>query len=38
MKLSGLGKMKPNLVLMGFKSDWSTCSVEELDDYFGVIQ
>ena len=38
IKLSGMGKMKPNLVLMGFKSDWSVCPAEDLDDYFGVIQ
>lgn len=38
MQLSGLGKMKPNLVLMGYKRDWATCDEEDLDSYFGVIQ
>lgn len=38
MQLSGLGKMKPNLVLMGYKRDWNVCSEEDLNAYFGVIQ
>lgn len=38
MQLSGLGKMKPNMVLMGYKRDWNTCPEEELNAYFGVIQ
>lgn len=37
MQLSGLGKMKPNMVLMGYKRDWNTCPEEELNAYFGVI-
>jgi len=38
MQLSGIGKMKPNMLLMGYKRDWSDCPQEDLDDYFGVIQ
>jgi len=38
MQLSGIGKMKPNMLLMGYKRDWSDCLQEDLDDYFGVIQ
>nr|CAH0110941.1 unnamed protein product [Daphnia galeata] len=37
MQLSGLGKMKPNLVLMGYKRDWNVCPEDELNAYFGVI-
>lgn len=38
MQLSGIGKMKPNVVLMGFKRDWDICPAEDLEGYFGVIQ
>jgi len=37
MQLTGLGKMKPNLALMGYKGDWGVCDDDELDSYFGVI-
>lgn len=38
MQLSGLGKMKPNLALMGYKRDWAVAEDDELEAYFGVIQ
>ena len=38
MQLTGLGKMKPNLALMGYKRDWAVAEEDELDAYFGVIQ
>ena len=38
MQASGLGKMRPNIVLMGFKSDWLTCDSEDVKAYFRVIQ
>ena len=38
MQLSGLGKMKPNLALMGYKRDWAVADEDELEAYFGVIQ
>lgn len=37
MQLTGLGKMKPNLALMGYKRDWAVAEEDELDAYFGVI-
>jgi len=37
MQLSGLGKMKPNLALMGYKRDWAVADEDELEAYFGVI-
>ena len=36
MNLSGLGKLSPNMVLMGFKHDWLNNAVE-CEDYFNVI-
>ena len=38
MQLSGLGKMKPNMLLMGYKRDWSDCPKDDLDAYFSTIQ
>lgn len=38
MQISGLGKLKPNLLLMGYKGDWNSCHREELRGYFNVIQ
>ncbi|XP_046677992.1 LOW QUALITY PROTEIN: bumetanide-sensitive sodium-(potassium)-chloride cotransporter-like [Homalodisca vitripennis] len=37
MQIAGLGKLRPNTVLMGYKSDWQTCPREELDQYFSLI-
>ncbi|CAD6197682.1 unnamed protein product [Caenorhabditis auriculariae] len=48
LQLSGLGKLRPNIVLMGFKSNWcrtdgegnspSETQLAEINDYFGTIQ
>lgn len=38
MQIAGLGKLKPNTVLLGYKSDWQTCPREDLDHYFNLIQ
>jgi solute carrier family 12 sodium/potassium/chloride transporter 2 len=38
MQISGLGKLRPNMVLMGYKGNWRTCDPEELMQYFNVIQ
>lgn len=37
MQASGVGKLKPNILLMGFKSDWQTCDSDELELYFNTI-
>uniref|UniRef100_A0A646QDL3 Solute carrier family 12 member 3 n=1 Tax=Hemiscolopendra marginata TaxID=943146 RepID=A0A646QDL3_9MYRI len=37
MQTIGVGKLKPNMVLLGFKSDWQSCNLEELNDYFSII-
>lgn len=34
----GLGKLRPNMLLLGFKSDWHKASPEEVCDYFRIIQ
>ena len=38
LQASGIGKLKPNIVLMGYKSDWQTCKKEDLLMYFNVLQ
>ncbi|XP_068207852.1 bumetanide-sensitive sodium-(potassium)-chloride cotransporter-like [Palaemon carinicauda] len=37
MTIAGIGKLRPNTVLMGFKSNWDTSSPEELENYFKTI-
>ena len=38
LKTVGDGKMKPNILLMGFKDDWRTCDRDYLNQYFETIQ
>lgn len=38
MQLCGVSKMKPNIVLLGFKKDWALSSEDELNDYLDVIR
>ncbi|XP_058839073.1 bumetanide-sensitive sodium-(potassium)-chloride cotransporter-like isoform X2 [Topomyia yanbarensis] len=37
MQASGIGKLKPNVLLLGYKSDWSKCDPVELEQYFNVV-
>ncbi|UYV72588.1 SLC12A1 [Cordylochernes scorpioides] len=37
VQLAGVGKLQPNVVLLGYKADWQRCQPEELVDYFSVI-
>nr|CAD7572222.1 unnamed protein product [Timema californicum] len=37
MQMCGLGKFRPNMLLMGYKSDWQTCDKEALRQYFNII-
>lgn len=40
-KVAGLGKLKPNIVITGFKRNWAERGIDglsEINDYFGVIQ
>ncbi|KAB7507823.1 Solute carrier family 12 member 2, partial [Armadillidium nasatum] len=36
-QLVGLGKLRPNMVLMGYKSNWRECDKEELKPYFNTL-
>ncbi|KAL1488426.1 hypothetical protein ABEB36_014899 [Hypothenemus hampei] len=37
LKASGIGKLKPNILMMGYKSDWQTCPKEEMLNYFDIL-
>lgn len=37
MQSVGLGKLRPNTLMMGFKNNWLTDSVESVQDYYGTI-
>ena len=37
LTLAGLGKLAPNMLLMGFKSDWSS-DLLATQQYFAVLQ
>lgn len=38
MQATGLGKLRPNVLLMGYKNDWTTSLKKDLDMYFNTIQ
>lgn len=37
-QLGGLGRLKPNIVMIGFKQNWASDSLEATNQYFGLIQ
>ncbi|XP_076393216.1 sodium chloride cotransporter 69 [Megachile rotundata] len=37
LQAAGLGKMRPNILLMGYKQDWATCPRDKLNMYFNVM-
>ncbi|XP_060804518.1 bumetanide-sensitive sodium-(potassium)-chloride cotransporter [Amyelois transitella] len=37
IQTSGLGKLKPNILMMGFKEDWLTCDRNDMVDYVEVM-
>lgn len=37
MQCSGIGKLVPNVVMIGFKQDWQKCSREDLLQYFNIL-
>lgn len=38
MQASGIGKLIPNVLMLGYKKDWRVCNQEELTAYFEVLQ
>ncbi|KAM4592543.1 solute carrier family 12 member 1 [Odontesthes bonariensis] len=37
LQATGLGRMKPNILMIGFKRNWKTASREEMQDYVGIL-
>ncbi|XP_032400159.1 solute carrier family 12 member 3 isoform X2 [Etheostoma spectabile] len=37
LQTSGLGKLKPNILVLGFKSNWRDSSPESIDDYINTM-
>ncbi|CAL1284610.1 unnamed protein product [Larinioides sclopetarius] len=37
IQVAGMGKLRPNMLLMGYKNNWETCGHEEVQEYFDVI-
>lgn len=37
MSATGIGKLKPNIVMMGYKADWDTCESSDLTQYFNTV-
>ncbi|XP_072037577.1 solute carrier family 12 member 1-like [Amphiura filiformis] len=37
LQLGGVGKIRPNTVIMGYKNNWQEDSHEAVDDYVGII-
>uniref|UniRef100_A0A8D2NTS4 Solute carrier family 12 member 3 n=1 Tax=Zosterops lateralis melanops TaxID=1220523 RepID=A0A8D2NTS4_ZOSLA len=38
IQAAGLGKMRPNILVLGYKRDWRTASPQSLEDYVGILQ
>lgn len=38
VQAAGVGRLAPNVLLMGFKADWSTAPCQDLVAYFNVLQ
>lgn len=38
IQTAGLGKLRPNVLAMGYKQDWNTCDINSVNEYFGVLQ
>ncbi len=38
LSLAGLGKMRPNILLLGYKNDWRNCNQQSLEEYLSTIQ
>nr|XP_028696564.1 solute carrier family 12 member 3 isoform X15 [Macaca mulatta] len=38
MQASGLGRMKPNILVVGFKKNWQSAHPATVEDYIGILQ
>lgn len=38
LQASGIGKMKPNILLLGYQSQWRTSEKKEIDDYCSAVK
>lgn len=38
LQATGIGKMRPNILLLGYQSEWRTGAVKQIDEYFTAIQ
>ena len=38
LQTSGLGKLKPNTIMLGFKSDWLNSDIDKVTDYVHIVQ
>ncbi|XP_068058922.1 solute carrier family 12 member 3 isoform X2 [Anomalospiza imberbis] len=38
IQAAGLGKMRPNILVLGYKRNWRTASPQSLEDYVGILQ
>ncbi|KAB0800350.1 hypothetical protein PPYR_06090 [Photinus pyralis] len=37
LQTTGIGKLIPNVLMMGFKNDWKVCNTDQLNAYFNVL-
>ncbi|NWU64169.1 S12A3 protein, partial [Pterocles burchelli] len=37
IQAAGLGKMRPNILVLGYKRNWQTASLQSLEDYVGIL-
>ena len=37
MQCAGLGKLRPNILVLGFKHDWLTDEPSKVDDYINIV-
>jgi solute carrier family 12 sodium/potassium/chloride transporter 2 len=38
LQAPGIGKLKPNVLMMGYKSNWRNCNTADLAAYFSILQ
>lgn len=38
LQATGLGRMKPNILVIGFKKNWQSAHPATVEDYIGILQ